>query len=104
MQGLRDAGQQQELPRGLLARAELHRVKGDFDSAWDDLNEARDIAERGEMRLYLADFHLEATRLSLAEGKPDQARDHLSTATKMVNEMGYGRRKPEIEELEKRLG
>lgn len=103
VQGLRDAGTHHHLPRGLLARAELHRVTRDFPKAWRDLAEAQEIAERGEMRLFLADFHLEAARLSLAEGKKKQAREHLATAKQMVEEMGYGRRKPEVEALEMQL-
>jgi hypothetical protein len=70
---------------------------------WSGLQEASEVAEP-EMRLHLADYHLEATRLSHAERKDDQAREHLVTAKKMVEEMGYGRRKPEVEELEKLLG
>jgi tetratricopeptide (TPR) repeat protein len=104
VQGLRDAGQHQELPRGLLARAELHRFKKDWPAAWRDLDEACEIAERGEMRLHLADYHLEAARLSLAEGNKDKAREHFTTAKQMVEEMGYGRRTPEIDELAKQLG
>ena len=103
VQGLREAGQQHQLPRGLLARAELHRFKKDWPAAWRDLDEAREIAERGEMRLHLADYHLEAARLSLAGGKQDQAREHSATAKQMVEEMGYGRRTPEVDDLEKQL-
>lgn len=103
VQGLRESGNQDDLPRGLLARAELHRFSKDWADAWRDLDEAREIAERGEMRLFLADYHLEAARLSLAEGKKDQAREHFTTAKQMVEEMGYGRRKPEVDDLEKQL-
>ena len=39
-----------------------------------------------------------------AEGKKDQAREHFTTAKQMVEEMGYGRRTPEIADLEKQLG
>jgi len=103
VQRLREAGQQQELPRGLLARAELYRTTGQWAKAWRDLDEVYEIAERGEMRRFLADYHLEAARLGLAEGKKKQAREHLATARQMVEEMGYGRRKPEVEDLEKQL-
>jgi len=104
VQGLREAGTTHHVPRSLLARAELHRFKKDWTAAWRDLEEAREIAERGEMRLHLADYHLEAARLSLAEGKKDQAREHFATAKQMVEEMGYGRRKPELADLENQLG
>lgn len=104
VQGLREAGDQEFVARGLLARAELHRFRDDWTAARRDLDEAREIAERGEMRLHLADYHLEAARLSLAEGKKDQAREHFATAKQMVEKMGYGRRLPELADLEKELG
>jgi hypothetical protein len=64
--GLRQAEQLQYLPRGLLARAELHRLSGDYRRAQSDLAEAQRIAERGEMGLSLCDCHLEWARLHLA--------------------------------------
>jgi tetratricopeptide (TPR) repeat protein len=101
--GLREAGQQDDLPRGLLARAELHRVTSEYDCAQRDLDEAREIAERGEMKLHLADYHLEATRLSLAQEKPNDAREHLTAASQIVTETGYHRRDPEVTALESQL-
>jgi tetratricopeptide (TPR) repeat protein len=56
--GLRQAGQQDYIARGLLARAELYRVQGDFAQAQRDLDEAMTIATRGEMGLHQADGHL----------------------------------------------
>ena len=103
VQDLREAGYQDELPLGLLARAELHRVTSDYDSAQRDLDEAREIAERGEMKLHLADYHLEATRLSLAQEKFIDAREHLTKAKQIVNETSYARRKPEFKALEKQI-
>ncbi|MEP7339965.1 MAG: TIR domain-containing protein, partial [Acidobacteriota bacterium] len=44
--GLRLAGQMDYLPRGLLARAELRRVSGDYQRARTDLDEAQRLAER----------------------------------------------------------
>jgi hypothetical protein len=100
VQGLRESGRSDYLPLGLLARAKLHQVTRDRESAQRDLDEAREIAERGEMTLVLADCHLEATRLCLVEGKPDDARGHLDKAAQIVNETGYGRRRAEIAVLE----
>ena len=99
--GLREAGQQDDLPRGLLARAGLHRVRGALDRAERDLAEVMEIATRGQMLLHQADAHIEYARLYFAMGDAAKARDHLATAKAMVAEMGYGRRVPEIEELEK---
>ena len=55
------------------------------------------IATRGGMKLYEADCHLEYARLYLAEGDKEKAKEHLSTAKKMIEEMGYHRRDIDIE-------
>jgi tetratricopeptide (TPR) repeat protein len=101
--GLRKAGMQHELPRGLLARAELYRVTKDFKKAQKDIDEAMTIATRGQMHLHECDCHLEQARLYLAQGKKDDARPHFEKARDMVNEMGYHRRDQEVTELEKQL-
>ena len=66
--GLRESGEQIWLAKGLLARAGYYRVTGDYKRALVDLEEAREIAERGEMKLFLADYHLESSRVCLEEG------------------------------------
>jgi tetratricopeptide (TPR) repeat protein len=121
--GLRKAGQQQELPRGLLARAELRRVIGEFENARADVDEAYAIATRGGMRLHEADCYLEYAQWHLARGKgghetrlytsPDtsphadddiaKARENLAKAKQMIQEMGYHRRDGEVETLEKAM-
>jgi tetratricopeptide (TPR) repeat protein len=98
--GLRAAGTQHHIPRGLLARAALRRATGDFDRARADLDEATTIAGRGGMRLHQADCHLEYARLYLAAGEEDQARQHLAKAKTMIEETGYHRRDGEVVELE----
>ena len=100
----RRAGSQDHLPRGFLARAELHRATGDLPAAERDLEEALAIAERGSMGLHQADAHLGYARLYVAMGERDKARLSLATAKKMVGEMGYHRRDGEVEELERELG
>jgi tetratricopeptide (TPR) repeat protein len=109
--GLRQAGQQHYLPRGLLARAEYYRVVGDFEKAKKDLDEAFAISTRGGMGLYLADCHLGYARLALARrgdptGRPymDEAREHLKIAKEMIDKMGYHRRDKEVEELRAQIG
>jgi len=102
--GLRQAGHQDELPRGLLARAALHRVQGQFARAQRDLEEALTIATRGGMRLFEADCYLESTRLHLARGEKEKGRESVSKARGMVEEMGYHRRDGEVAELEGLLG
>ncbi len=101
--GLRQAGQMGELPRGLMARAEWARMAKQFDQARRDLAEAFTIAERGEMRLHLADCYLEFARLSLATGDRDSARKAWETAKAMIEEMGYHRRDAEVKEIEEQL-
>jgi tetratricopeptide (TPR) repeat protein len=101
--GLRQAGTQHHLPRGLLARAELRRVMGSLDRARADLEEALFIATRGGMRLHQADCHLEYARLHLACGEKEKARQSLAKAKEMIEDMGYHRRDREVAELEGEL-
>ena len=90
--GLRNAGQQQYLPPGLFARAECYRHQQKFKEAWEDLHEAKEIAQLGSMKLHLADYHLEAGKLCEAQGKQQDAHEHFTTAKEMMEEMGYKRK------------
>jgi len=134
---LRASGQQDDLPRGLLARAALYRdtrnPSRDFTRARQDLQEVYDIAESSGMRLHLTDYHLEMARLLIAEkGNPpqspffkggsqgsdvvvipslekvgpggDSVQEHVTKAAKLIEETGYKRRLPELQELQKRIG
>jgi len=92
------------LPRGLLARAELYRFRGDYGRAERDLAEVLRIATRSGMGLHLADYHLESARLSLAQGNQDKAREHWAKAKEMIERMGYHRRDGELNEIEQQLG
>ena len=49
--------------RALLTRALFRAATGAFDGAHADLDDAYEIAERGPMRLHLADIHLHRARL-----------------------------------------
>jgi tetratricopeptide (TPR) repeat protein len=89
---LRQSGQEDDLPRGLLARAALLRFRGDLAGAEADLSEALEIAERGSMRLFECDAHLEWARLCRVRGETEAADRHLAVARKLVEETGYGRR------------
>ncbi len=103
---LRRAGSQDHLPYGLLTRALFRATTGDFDGAREDLDEAFEIAERGPMRLHLADIHLHRVRLfGLMAGRPKDnpwvsARDDLDAARKLIETCGYGRRREELEDAE----
>ena len=102
--GLRDAGTQDQMPRGFLARAELYRATEDFPKARRDLDEAMKIATRSGMRLHEADGHLEYARLHLAMGDKDKARVSLADGKAIVEDTGYGRRDGAVKELEEQLG
>lgn len=116
---LRAAGLQDDLPRGLLTRAVLHRFTLNFDRARHDLQEVLEIASGGCMRLHLTDYHLEMARLLIAEltmvstpagenvasnnsTKSDLV-NHISTAAKLITETGYHRRDSELADLQAEL-
>lgn len=103
VEGLRQAGTLHHLPRGLLARAKFYRVRGEYDPAANDLDEAMSIATRGSMGLYEADCHLEYARLSLAQKDKVKAREHLLPAKEMIGRMGYHLRDEEMREIERQL-
>ncbi len=65
----------------------------EFSLARADLEEAREIAERGSMNLFLADYHLESARLCRDQGNTE-------TAKTKIDKMGYHRRDKEVKELE----
>ncbi|HXH95094.1 MAG TPA: hypothetical protein VNN25_26205 [Thermoanaerobaculia bacterium] len=106
--GLRRAGQQDDLPRGLLTRAWLRSLTGARtgpESAQSDLDEAWEIAERGPMPLYLADIHLYRARLFFRDANyPWQSPQHdLAEARRLIFKHGYLRRKEELEDAEAAL-
>jgi len=101
--GLRQAGTQHELPRGLLARAEMYRAQGEFKQAQHDMDEAMTIAKRGGMGLHQADCHLGYARLYMAMGRNEDARKCLDTARELVEKMGYHRRDKDIVEIDEQL-
>ena len=63
----------------------------------------REIAERGEMKLWLADYHLESSRVCLDEGRKEEAKGHFKEAKRLINECGYHRRDKELGEIESRI-
>ncbi len=123
--GLRQAGTEHHLPRGLLARAGGHRlaavlaarpaaplpsaaglaaIRTGLDQARADLDEARAIAERASMPLFLADIALERARLALARSDIARARDHADTARAIIATTGYHRRIPDLAAIDTRTG
>ncbi|MCP5047683.1 MAG: hypothetical protein GY940_10960, partial [bacterium] len=76
-----------------------YRLQREFQKARSDLKEALEIAENGDMKLFLADYHLEAARLCIAERKKTDAEEHLRKAEVIIKETGYGRREKELKEI-----
>jgi hypothetical protein len=106
--GLRRAGQQQYLPPGLLTRAWLRAFIGAHtgpDSAQADLDDAWEIADRGPMRLHMADIHLYRARLFFREAHYpwESPEADLAAARGLIERCGYGRRKDELEVAEEAL-
>jgi len=111
--GLRRAGEQEFIARGLLTRAWLRFLDGTRsgpESGQSDLDEAWEIAERGPMRLHMADIHLYRARLFHGvtpypwdkdeQGQPRGPKDDLAAARKLIEQCGYWRRKEELEDAE----
>lgn len=91
--GIRRAGRMDNLPRGLLSRAWLRFLGGDADGARSDLDEAWQIAERGPMRLYMADIFLHRARLF-------RDKESLAKARALITQCSYWRRKEELVDAE----
>jgi tetratricopeptide (TPR) repeat protein len=103
--GLRRAGTAHELPRGLLTRAWARFVtdaRTGPESAQADLDEAWEIAERGPMRLHMADIHLYRARLfhAMTPYPWTSPQEDLAAARKLIEQCGYWRRKEELEDAE----
>jgi hypothetical protein len=116
---LRRSGNMDELPRGLLTRAWLRILSGAHtgsEGAQEDLDEAWEIAERGPMKLHMADIHLYRARLFALpnadcqlpieeqtypwnknpDGSPRGPLDDLAAAERLINQCGYHRRDEEL--------
>jgi hypothetical protein len=106
---LRRAGTTHHLPLALITRAWLRFIAGVLtgpESARADLDQAWEIAERGPMRLFLADIHLHRARLFFRENdypwnrSPDGSlrgpKDDLEAAEKLIHTCGYHRRDEEL--------
>jgi len=78
-----------------LARV-LMLEAGNQAQAGQDLKEVLEIAQAGDMKLHLTDYHLEYARLCDAMGKMADAGEHYGRAEELVEETGYKRRLGEI--------
>lgn len=100
---LRQAGREDDIVLALLSRVRLNLLQNDWQRAHRDLYEAMTRAKRSGMALLQTDAHLEYVRLYLAQGLPEKARPHLATAKKMIADLGYGRRRQDVLDLEAQL-
>jgi len=119
LSGLRSSASQHELPRGLLiyawwsfVEATEHKLLGQREMAADcesraraGLDEAWQIAERGAMKLFQTDIHLNRARLFFRhEPYPWQTPQHdLAAAEQFINDCGYHRRDEEIADAKKAI-
>jgi tetratricopeptide (TPR) repeat protein len=116
--GLRRSGNMDDLPRGLLTRAWLRFLDGACtgpESAQEDLDEAWEIAERGPMKLFLADIHLYRARLFAVRNAEcgvgnekekypwESPAADLAAAEKLINDCGYHRRDEELADAKKAI-
>jgi hypothetical protein len=99
---LRRAGAQYWIPAGLLTRAWLRFLEEDTDGERSDLDEAWEIAERGPMRLFMADIHLYRARLfhGVKAYPWKSPQEDLVEARRLIEQCGYWRRKEELEDAE----
>jgi hypothetical protein len=125
--GLRASQQSDYLPYGLLARAAFNRSVGDWNGAASNLDEVEEIAEPGQMRLFLCDMALERARFAFARieafapldaisdkdnpSKPavpsaeqiaklkSEAENQIKIAADYIEKCGYHRRDEELAEL-----
>ncbi|MCX6901647.1 MAG: TIR domain-containing protein [Verrucomicrobia bacterium] len=116
--GLRRYGDVCFLPLALMPRAWVGQLKGNFEGARADLDEAWEIAERGPMRLHMADIHLYRARLFFREKEYPwregmnlngefvtnrTAADDLAAAEKLINDCGYHRRDEELADAKRAI-
>ena len=112
--GLRCSGNMDILPCGLLTRAWLRFLSGARtgpESSQADLDEAWEIAERGPMRLFMADILL--TRCRLFGMSNDECRmtkypwespqADLAAAEQLINQCGYHRRDEELADAKRAI-
>ncbi|MDO8932821.1 MAG: toll/interleukin-1 receptor domain-containing protein [Rhodocyclaceae bacterium] len=97
------AGKIELQPAMHLARAGYKRSLRDRLAAWADHEAAHAIAERGNMRTYLAECALLAGNLCLDEGRVGEAAAQHAEVARLIREDGYGRRLAELHLLHARL-
>lgn len=103
---LRTAHENHHLPKGFLTRARFNRLMGkEANIIRDDLKEILAISSHraGNMRLYQTDYHIESAWFAFDQSKPEEARQHVQEAVRLIEETNYNRRLPELEKLQQEL-
>ena len=106
---LRQSSRLDFLPRGLLTRSIYHFLnpKTGSDSAFEDLEEAWDIADRSGMLLHKTDILLTRARLFFREKeyhwKDSTPQQDLQAAEKLIQKTGYHRRDQELVDAKKAI-
>ncbi|MDJ0839439.1 MAG: ATP-binding protein [Acidobacteriota bacterium] len=95
---LRKSGKQTAIPEGLIARAAFYRDTDRLEEAGRDLAEAREIAERGRMRLHIVDILLEEARLAEAHKDAERAAERYDRARELIKATGYNLRLKQLPE------
>jgi len=103
--GIQQSGQEHEKVMALLISSDYQARRGAFERAVEALEEARQLAERGPMRLRLADILVARVRLfnqtrstDSPIGTDDSARADLSAAKVLIHECGYRRLQAQLDE------
>jgi hypothetical protein len=100
---LRRANQEWFIPAGLLPHAEALWRCGDANAAAGHLHEAKDIAARGPMPLFLCQAHLLCARIALSQGDFAAAREKRAAAAALIAKHDYGRGAVELAVLDAEL-
>lgn len=98
-----ESGLFQYLPVFYLIKSGFYRQNLNFYKAHKVLEQALDIIEPARLKLNLADYYLEKTRIYIAEQKKYDAQFHYQKANSLINEISYHRRDGELVNLEKQL-
>lgn len=100
---LRERGQMDALPLGLLTRAEVYRFEYRQHEALDDIGETLALCRACEMRLHEADALALQAQILAELGKRNAASEALNRARALTGEMGYRAHESALARLRFRL-
>ncbi|MCV6637703.1 hypothetical protein [Candidatus Albibeggiatoa sp. nov. NOAA] len=100
---IRKAGTIYRIPMFLIDRANFHLQQQNLALAKTDLDEAHDIIDRSNMKLYKTDYHLAMCRYQLLQDNKHQAIEHRDKAKNLIDETGYHLRDKALENLNQDL-